>query len=326
MDSRIHRSPHWPWTISGTCSRRERLDLSKTACNRRRETVAGNLAVFLAFGLSVACGALPADERFGPPERVIIEGYVGEAMEPFMSRDGATLVFNNRNGPEDQTDLHWASRAGPARWHYRGLVAGANSMALDGVGTLAGTGRFCFVSTRSYDATLATIHCGDWQDGVLARAALQPRTAGAQRGELIFDVELAADGETMVLTSGEFSGGAAPDRGRLRLARKSGDLFVTNKAADAQFATVNKGRLDYAAALSSDGRQLAFTRLGRGPLAAPEILLATRPTNDAPFGDVRQIAAITGFVEAPSFGPGDRTLVYHRRDGEHYTLWQVSRK
>lgn len=58
-----------------------------------------------------ACGFLLLVERsqgsplsvaFADPERVTIQGYDGDAMEPFLSRDGRFLLFNNRNDPPEK--------------------------------------------------------------------------------------------------------------------------------------------------------------------------------------------------------------------------------
>lgn len=95
--------------------------------------------------------------RFQSPAPVTILDCDGDAMEPFLSRDGAILFFNNRNDPPDQTDLHWAERIDDLTFRYRGRIEGANSAHLDDVPTMARNGRFCFVSPRAYEQTLATL-------------------------------------------------------------------------------------------------------------------------------------------------------------------------
>jgi hypothetical protein len=65
-----------------------------------------------------ACGPRPAEEgaklpeyqAFGKPERVAIRGYDGDAMEPYVTKDGRYLLFNNRNDPRIDTNLHFARR------------------------------------------------------------------------------------------------------------------------------------------------------------------------------------------------------------------------
>lgn len=252
-----------------------------------------------------------------------IAGYAGEAMEPFLSRDGRTLFFNNRNDPGVQTDLHWAVRTGPAAFRYRGPVAGANSAALDGVPTLAGE-RFCFISTRSYERTLGTVYCGQWRDGRAANVTLQRAAGPRVRGEVVFDVELAADGATLVLAQGRFDGGAVPSTGDLRLARRQPGGFALDAAADATFAAVNTRALEYAAALSADGRTLAFTRVGGwGPFARPRIWLARRAGPAGAFGAPVQLPGLGDFVEAASFAPDGRSFIYHRRVNGRFELWQA---
>ena len=274
-----------------------------------------------------ACGAADAPDwaAFGAPVKVAIAGYGGDAMEPFVSRDGGTLLFNDRNGPNDATDLHWAVRTGSAKYRYMGRIAGANSSALDGVPTLAGT-RLCFISPRAYAMTLATVHCGDWAQGRVADATLQRDATPRLPGQVVFDVEQAADGATMLVSQGDYTRQPAPVAARLRLARRSGTGFALSPGDDAQFARLNTAALDYAAGLSADGREVAFTRVtGWGPWASPSIWIARPPAPGQPFGEPVRIAAITGFAEAPSFSPDSLTLTFHRRDGEHFGLWQVTR-
>ncbi len=76
------------------------------------------------------------DPEFGAPQPVTITGYSGDAMEPFITRDGSILIFNNLNDPPSETDLHWAERIDDLTFAYRGKLQGANSPALDAVATV----------------------------------------------------------------------------------------------------------------------------------------------------------------------------------------------
>ena len=103
--------------------------------------------------------ALPAGAgEFTNPEPVKIVGYQGHAMEPFISRDGRYLLFNNLNQPSENTDLHWAEGIAPRTFLYRGKIDGTNTGALEGVPTMDRDGTLYFVSTRSYEKTLSTIY------------------------------------------------------------------------------------------------------------------------------------------------------------------------
>ena len=114
--------------------------------------------VVVAIVVLVAVAARPAQAgEFGNPEPVEIVGYRGHAMEPFISRDGRHLLFNNLNDPSENTDLHWAERITATSFRYGGKIEGANTKALEGVPTLDRNGTLYFISPRSYGETLSTI-------------------------------------------------------------------------------------------------------------------------------------------------------------------------
>lgn len=268
----------------------------------------------------------PPWARFHTPRPVTIAGYDGDAMEPFLSRDGSLLFFNNSNDPAAQTDLHWAERLDDLTFRYRGPVAGANSPALDGVPTLSRDGRFCFISPRSYAQTLATVHCGAWRDGAVTALALQRDAAVGTYGRVVFDVELSADGSMLVLADGTFRGGPMPAAADLRLARFREGAYHLSPRDDAAFAQVNSEALEYAAAVSADGRLLAFTRAqGRAPFVRTSIWIAAR-RGDEPFSPPVRIDAADGSgVEAPTFSPDGTALYYHRRTDGRFAIWRVAR-
>lgn len=268
--------------------------------------------------------AVPPPGEFRNPEPVAIRGYDGEAMEPFLSRDGRLLFFNNRNEPADRTDIHWASSAEGAAFRYRGLLDGANSPALDGVPTMDLAGRFCFVSTRSYRTTLDTVHCGQFEAGRLRAVQAVPGLRSVRMGRLIFDVELAADGQTMVFADGTFSGGAAPDTAVLGLARRRGSDFV--RSGESVLAAANAEGRNYAPALSRDACELFFTRLtGFFPFYAATIWRAVRRAPDSAFAAPRRLRAIDSFAEGPTISPDGRALYYHARRDGRFRLFRVTR-
>jgi hypothetical protein len=144
-------------------------------------------------------------------------------------------------------------------------------------------------------------------------------------GRLIFDVELAADGQSMVFAEGTFSGDDAPDEADLYLATLGPRGFVRSPASAKIFASVNTGSLEYAPSLSADGLELYFTRVaGIWLFRKPRIFLARRASVEAPFGKPVELESIEGFVEGPSIGI-DNTLYFHRRLDDHYALWRVAR-
>jgi hypothetical protein len=77
---------------------------------------------------------------FADPMPVAIRGYSGTAMEPFIMRDGAYLLFNNSNASGVDTNLQLARRVDDLTFDYLGELVGADSSALDGVPTVAADG------------------------------------------------------------------------------------------------------------------------------------------------------------------------------------------
>src|SRR5262249_6289471 len=144
------------------------------------------------------------DEGWGLPQRVTIRGYDGHAMEPFLSRDGRWLLFNNRNQKPDNTNLHWAERIDDVTFDYRGDIAGANTESLEGVATLDQRGLLYFVSPRSYDQTLCTLYQAAWHDGAVADVRLVEGISRKEKRWVQFDVEVAADGNTLYAVDSYF--------------------------------------------------------------------------------------------------------------------------
>ncbi len=267
--------------------------------------------------------ALALAACFGAPEPVAIRGYDGHAMEPFISRDGATLFFNSRNGPRDQTDIFRADRIDAHTFMFRGPVAGANSPMLDGVPTMSRDGAFAFISTRSVEARHATIWTGRWTGADVGALHLETALSPGNLPLFNMDIELSADGQRLYFTDNKWSPFGPPSASDFHVAVREGAGWRRAPELDFWFARVNGARtLEYAAGISQDERELYFTRLTPRFLAPPrlEIMVATRPDATSPFGAPARVASITGFVEGPTVAP-DGALYYHAKiDGMHRLL------
>ena len=88
---------------------------------------------------------------------------------------------------------------------------------------------------------------------------------------------------------------------------------------------VNSSDLEYAACISADGLTLFFTRVNRGLTGDARIFMATRSSLTAPFAKPLRLTAIDGFVEGPTLSPDEKSLYYHRRDGDRFVLYRVTR-
>lgn len=280
------------------------------------------LLAFLALILPARAGSHEHAD-FSHPERVTIRGYDADAMEPFITKDGTYLFFNNSNDPKNDTNLFYAARVDDTTFDYRGPIGGVNSAALDAVPSMDRSGQFYFISTRSYAATLSTVYRGHFHDGVVDGISLVEGISPRIRGIVNFDAEISGDGNTLVFVDGRFSGRPFPDSARLVMAIREGSGFRRLRPDADPFVDLNGSALQYAPCLSEDGLELFFTRAERGKL--PEVFQATRSSPGAPFGAPRRIAAITGFAEAPTLTADGLTLYYHLREQGRFVIYRVTR-
>jgi hypothetical protein len=259
------------------------------------------------------------------PEPVRIASYTGEAMEPFVSRDGKFLFFNTRNDPGVDTNIHFAEVAFDGHFRYLGRLEGTVSTDLDGVPTMSADNKFCFISPREYRRTLNSVFCGTFDGTKVVDATPQTGLATARLGRLIFDVEIGSDGRSMVYAEGTFSGRHVPDEADLYLAMQTPNGFAPDPRGKRILARLNTDALEYAPGLSADGLTLTFTRLeGVWPFQTPALFRATRKRTSQPFGIPTRLTAIDGFVEGPTFAP-DGTFYFHKRVNGRFQIWRQPR-
>ena len=287
------------------------------------------LAAASCSGGGGSSGAAPGealDTSFGAPAHVRVSGYAGELMEPFLSRDGQTLFFNNRNDPPDATDLHVATRVDDLTFSYLHPLAGASSARLDAVASADASGRLYFVSLRSYDTTLVSVFAGDLSAGDVTNVTAVAGISRLTPGSVNFDAEVAADGQTLYYVDGRFTGGPVPDAADILVAAKTGAAaFAPLPDAGDLMREVNTADLEYAPALTADELEIFFTRLSRAPGAAPQLYHATRAARGQPFGAPRRIAAASGFVEGATVTPDGRALYYHALEAGRFVLLRIAR-
>ena len=278
----------------------------------------------LLFGLGCAGHpSVPAYDAFANSQRVTIRGYSGDAMEPFITRDGRYLLFNSSNDPSVNTNLHYAERIDDLTFQYQGEITGANSAALDAVATMDRAGNFYFISTRSYATTLSTVYRARFSNGTVSGVELVEGISERQPGRVTFDVEVSPDGSTLFLSDGTFRGGPVPASADLAIAERQETRFRRSERSGEIFHNINSAALEYAASISSNGLELFFTRIHNNK---PAIYRATRSNVDAPFEPAARISAIDGFAEAPSLSPDERSLYYHKRESGRFVIARVTRR
>jgi len=292
---------------------------SATPC---RVLLAASLICGCAVGQSPRSVPSPDLPGFSNPQRVTIRGYDGDAMEPFLSRDGKILFFNNLNDPKVNTNLYWAERVDDLTFQFKGEVGGVNTLALEGVASMDRDGMFYFVSPRSYDQTASTLYRGHFANGGVSGVELVPGVSLAKPGIVNFDAEISADGNTLYFVESQFEHGG-PRWAHILLARRNGNVFVRSADSDRLMKTINAGTLNYAPATSASGLEIFFTRVDPG--GPPAIYVARRTDIAAPFGEPVKIEAASGFVEGPTLSPDEKSLYYHKREDGHFVLYRLTR-
>jgi Tol biopolymer transport system component len=283
----------------------------------------------LALALAALCATslqsdqpIEIDTSFRNPVRVTIQGYSGDAMEPFLSRDGRYLFFNNSNDSKVNTNLYWAERIDDLHFKFRGEIEGVNTPALEAVASMDRQGNFYFVSNRSYDQTASTLFRGKFNNGKLSSVALVPGVSRERPGIVNFDAEISADGDTLYFVESQFNAPGQPQWARILIARRTGDKFVRDEKSATLMDQVNSGVLNYAPATTESECEIFFTRASH---TGPAIYMAQRNGNGQAFRNVRQIAAITGFAEAPSLSPDGLSLYFHKKENDRFVLYRVTR-
>ena len=195
--------------------------------------------------------------------------------------------------------------------------------ALEAVASEDDAGELYFISTRSYATTMSTIYRGPFSAGGVGSVELVAGLPASASGRVIFDAAISADGATLAFAEGTFTAAGVPSDAELFLAARTATGFARAPAGDPTLQAVNlAGGVQYAPVFSASTLELYFTRLDGG---TPAIYGTSRPSTDAAFAAPHKLAAITGFAEAPTLSPDERSLYYHLRDGTRFEVWRVTR-
>lgn len=281
------------------------------------------LACFLVVA-GAGCGKseTPGPDGFTNPERVSILDYDDDAMEPFITRDGEYLFFNNSNNPDVNTNLHWAEKVDDVTFQYKGEISGVNSVVLDGVASMDRNSVFYFISPRSYSDTLSTIYRGNFSNGNVTNVELAPGVSRATPSIVNFDAEISPDGNTLYFVESRF-GASGPETADILIASWNGTSFVRNSNSFTIMDQVNTTWcLEYAPAISDSGLELFFTRLDGDDAA---IYVTKRADTSSAFGEPTKVTAAAGFVEGPTLSPDEKSLYYHKKETDRFVIYRVTR-
>ncbi len=265
--------------------------------------------------------------EFGQPVRVEMIGYSGNIMEPFLSRDGNTLLFNNLNAPPENTNLHWAMKINDTTFQYKGEITSVNTKDLEGVPTLDNSGNLYFVSNRDYANTLSTLYQCNFSNGTAVNVQLVSGVSKLQAGWVNFDIEVSADGQSLYFVDAQFDQTGNPHSTDLIIAQKNATGFQPLSNSNEIMKNINTDALEYAACISANQLEIYFTRLSVpfSITSQPEILFSTRKNINEVFSSPSKIESITGFAEAPTISPDQRTLYYHKKENNKFVLYLVRR-
>jgi hypothetical protein len=278
------------------------------------------------------CGAnLPteptAGNGFGSPISINISGYTGDAMEPFMDRDGKYLFFNSLNDSID-TCLYYAEKVSSADFTLKGKLSGVNNPPphLDAVASMDLNHRFYFISTRNYPGDYRSVYHGTFLAGTVSD--LVPVSGdfyNQQSGWITMDAEISPDGNSLYYANAYFTGNPYPAQSDLSLAEYDGARFTQVVNFSEIFKNINTtANLEYAPSITGDQLELFFTRLNLATLTS-SIYIAKRASSLEAFGAPERLN-LNGFVEAPSISFDKKDLYFHKKVNGIYKIYKVSRE
>lgn len=262
---------------------------------------------------------------FTSPQKVTITGYSGNTMEPFLTRDGTILFFNNLNSAPENTNLHWSTRINDSTFQYKGELIGVNTPRLEAVATMDSQGIFYFVSDRDYNSTLASVFVTVFSNGSVGNALTVGGISRNLGGWLNFDVEVDASGEILYFVDGRFDQAGGPYEADFVMAGKTSTGFERFSNSAELFKNINTTDLEYAAGISKDNLEFYFTRVA-APLTSssiPEIFRSRRNSLKDPFDAPTKIESITGFAEAPTVSPDGKILYFHKKVNGKFVIYLV---
>ncbi|MBT8236551.1 MAG: hypothetical protein KJO04_10195 [Bacteroidia bacterium] len=265
---------------------------------------------------------------FGSEQSVTVQGYDSDLMEPFLSRDGTILLFNNLNQDIVNTDLHWALKIDDTTFDYQGIIEGINTPDLEAVASMDLNNTLYYVYTGAYFETLDALYTGTFTTGMVQDSDVVSGISRDELGWINFDAEISADGNTLYFVDGRFEQTSYPLEANLVIAKKTGNSFAREANSEAIFEAINTDHLEYAPALSQNELEIYFTRLtlplGDNPEA--KIYLSQRSSTDEPFGSPQLIPEITGFVEGATLNSDDTGIYYHKKVNDLFLLYYLEKE
>ncbi len=263
-----------------------------------------------------------------------IDGYDDDCMEPFITFDGNYLLFNNSNSAFTDTHIHICKRLKANHFKHLGLLSGSSSQGKDMAPSIDADGHLFFTSSRSYEKDGHSIYCGDFAEETLKNVALPNGDISPHKPfEINMDCDISRDGKTLILSRAHFANFLLPpDRSDLAVAEKENGTFSLNPQRQHVFLKLNTPALEYAPCLSADQLELFFTRASKKVKTNTKtfepdfrIMVARRKDCFSSFDEPARLAALNGFIEAPTITADKKEMFFHKKVGDKFRIFCAKR-
>lgn len=295
------------------------------------------ISMLLALIIGTSCNK---DEETNPEitsefkneQIVTITGYSSDAMEPFISKDGNYLFFNNNQGVNGK-ELYYAESINDTTFEFKGEIQGVNSNVVDGNPTMDNQNNFYFISTRNIDNGIKTIYGGVFNDGTVTGLHQINGTINISTPFWInMGVEVSKSGNTLFTSNAKFNiGENSPHKGNIRFAVKSGNDFnIPNSETDILANINTDDAIEYAGELSANELELFYSQVTLSNPPVFKLYYAKREQTNEIFENPISITEpfdgnLNAFVEGPSLTNDGKKLYYHKLENGVFSIFMLSR-
>jgi len=285
--------------------------------------------------LPVFAATEKSSHLFDHPQKVVINGYQDDCMEPFISRDGKWLFFNNSNAKDTSTHIHYAQRVDENTFNYIGLLKGAQSSTKDMAPTMDDKKNIVFTSLRTFPIDGKSLFVGKFDGKAVSAPVCLAGDIWPTKPEMPpfwidMDCDISPDGKTLVISRALLELGAdVPSQSDLIMCTLTNGRYVVNPDSEHILKSVNTPALEYAPSVTNDGLELYFTRTSqpnKTGAARLRIMVARRDSVAEPFAEPEALTAIDGFVEAPTLSLDGTELFFHKKDGARFQIYRAVRQ
>lgn len=304
--------------------------------NNRKMTKLFGLLLLVIFSFSCKKEGITNPDltsEFTNEQKVTITGYSLDAMEPFISKSGNYLFFNNLQGVNGK-ELYYAERVDATTFEFKGEIQGVNSTTVDGNPTMDEHNNFYFISTRNIDTGIKTIYGGVFNNGTVTGLHEINGTINIPTPFWInMGVEISKNGNTLFASNAKFNiGENFPHKGNIRFAIKNGNEFNIPSNETDILANINtEGAIEYAGELSANELELFYSQVTLSNPPVFKLYYAKREQKFETFGNPISITEpfegnINAFVEGPSLSNDGKKLYYHKLENNIFSIFMLSRE